>query len=135
MSTKELGVHAAAKMSFASFGLRATPTGLSPRRSPKGCLLDGTWAAGPSSEKESQPEAIHHIFARGIVTGWRRRGLTMFRGGPTVTELNMTDCTNPVVQISQLKKALADMGHAVPETATLTLEQRVQALEQKAGSK
>ena len=47
----------------------------------------------------------------------------------------MTDCTHPVVQIPQLKKALADMGHAVLETATLTLEQRVQALEQKAGSK
>jgi uncharacterized membrane protein YgcG len=52
-----------------------------------------------------------------------------------VTELTMTDCSNPAVQVPQLKKALADMGHAVPETATLTLEQRVQALEQKSGSK
>ena len=44
-------------------------TGRRPAVARKGCL-DGTWAAGPSSNKKrSQPQAVRSIVARGIVTG------------------------------------------------------------------
>jgi monomeric isocitrate dehydrogenase len=50
-----------------------------------------------------------------------------------VSEAAIIDCTNPTVQIPQIKKGLADMGHGIPDhpDTKLTLEQRVQALEQK----
>ena len=51
--------------------------------------------------------------------------------GGTVAEQHMLDCTNPTVQIPQIKKSLADSGHAVPAGKQLTLEQRVEALENK----
>jgi hypothetical protein len=56
---------------------RIRNTGIRPAEARKGCL-DGQGDAVPFSKRQSQPMAVHQIFARGIVTGWRRRPSSIF---------------------------------------------------------
>ena len=88
------------------------------------CIVSGAMADAQSDK----------AYCQQLAAQWTKyRAGAGSSAGPTVSEAAILDCTNPTVQIPQIKKGLADMGHSIPDhpDTKLTLEQRVQALEQK----
>src|ERR1700759_5639171 len=85
------------------------------------CIVSGAMADAQSDK----------AYCQQLAAEWTKyRAGAGSSAGPTVSEAAALDCTNPIGQIPQIKKGLADMGHNVPDhpDAKLTLEQRVQAL-------
>ena len=88
------------------------------------CIVSGAMADAQSDK----------AYCQQLAAQWTKyRAGAGSSAGPTVSEAAILDCTNPTVQIPQIKKGLADMGHGIPDhpDTKLTIEQRVQALEQK----
>jgi hypothetical protein len=87
----------------------------------------GTWALAALADNAGDTAYCQQLAAQ-----WTKyRSSATAASGPSVGEYHTLDCSNPQVQIPQLRKMLADSGHAVPDGRPLTLEQRVEALEKK----
>jgi len=77
-------------------------------------------------------DTVDDAYCKTLAAQWSKYRSNHGSGsGPSVTDQHMIACDNPQVQIPQLKKALADAGHSVPNSTPLTIEQRVDALEKK----
>ena len=87
----------------------------------------GTWAVAALADNASDKAYCQQLAAQW--TKYRAANASSYGG--SVAEAHTIDCTNPTVQIPQIKQMLADAGHSVPDGKPLTLEQRVDALEKK----